>query len=106
MRQTLTVITLCLLTIPVISLTGCTMNNLEQSQKNSEILSAENKNGCESACTNYVDKCLKLVPGATQQLYVDGLSSCLEECKNYPAEKITCLTTAENCPTMTVDCEL
>jgi len=61
---------------------------------------------CETACENYKTQCLQLVPGATQQLYKDGIESCMNECKDWSAEKADCITTALNCTSMTEICEL
>jgi len=66
----------------------------------------ETKGGCDLACANYVDKCLTLVPGATQQLYVDGLDSCVQECQGWGSEKTECILNAQNCTSMTDECEL
>lgn len=61
---------------------------------------------CESACENYKTQCLQLVPGATQQLYKDGIESCMNECKDWSAEKTDCMATALDCTSMTDICEL
>lgn len=92
----------------IIGLTGC--GNVKKTEDiiNTGVPVTDNttKPDCEPACANYVDKCLTLVPGATQQLYVDGHTTCLEECKEWKAEKTQCMADAENCTLMTEECKL
>ena len=64
------------------------------------------KNECESACVNYVNKCLTLVPNATQALFQEGLESCLNECAKWNGVKIDCMISAFNCEAMTDVCGL
>lgn len=63
-------------------------------------------NKCESACNNYVKKCLTLVPGADQLLFNEGFNSCMGECSGWEDEKTTCLVGAMSCPAMTEQCGL
>jgi len=63
-------------------------------------------NDCEAACANYVNKCLTLVPNATQALFQEGLSSCLGECASWSVAKINCMVSAVDCPSMTDVCGL
>jgi hypothetical protein len=89
-------------------LTGCEKTeNKETLNQNPPINVSENpQNSCETACANYVDKCLTLVPGATQQLYVDGQNSCLKECSTWDIEKTECIKKSQNCTWMTEGCKL
>jgi hypothetical protein len=66
----------------------------------------EASNDCESACANYVNKCLTLVPNANQSLFQEGLNSCIGECASYDDNKINCLIDATDCPAMTEQCGL
>ena len=103
-------ILLSLLMLPL--LTGCAVEEptsdpafitgalLENTPSNAD------ESACDVACDNYVDQCLTLVPGATQQLFEDGLVSCMQECAAWEAEKIACIRDAQNCPSMTEECEL
>lgn len=61
---------------------------------------------CESACGNYVTMCLSLVPDATEDLLNEGYESCLSECADWDAVKISCIGTAPDCPAMTDECGL
>jgi hypothetical protein len=61
---------------------------------------------CEAACNNYVNQCLTLVPNATQALFQEGLSSCLEECAGWEETKVRCIKQAADCPSMTEVCGL
>lgn len=63
-------------------------------------------NGCELACSNYVNKCLTLVPNADQNLFDQGLASCQQECQGWSADKVGCLASALDCPSMTETCGL
>jgi hypothetical protein len=63
-------------------------------------------NDCGAACGNYVNKCLTLVPNATQALFQDGLSSCLGECASWTTAKTDCMISAIDCPSMTDVCGL
>ncbi|MFA5020557.1 MAG: hypothetical protein WC517_00635 [Patescibacteria group bacterium] len=67
---------------------------------------SDNASACETACGNYVAKCLTLVPNATQALFDDGLNSCLEECASWSAGKVDCLAGALDCEAMTNVCGL
>ncbi len=62
--------------------------------------------GCETACENYKTQCLSLVPGATQQIFKDGIESCMNECKAWTKEKTDCISTSLDCVSMTDICEL
>jgi hypothetical protein len=64
------------------------------------------QNDCESACTNYVNKCLTLVPNATQALFQEGLESCVKDCAKWNGTKIDCMIQALDCPSMTEVCGL
>ncbi|MGB2631697.1 MAG: hypothetical protein WBC48_02165 [Minisyncoccales bacterium] len=64
------------------------------------------KNDCEAACNNYVGKCLTLVPNAGQELFSEGLSSCLKECAGWETVKVSCMVSAADCPAMTETCGL
>jgi len=99
---------LFLLIIPVITLTGCDRKiNDEISGENYIFDISDNSEvGCNSACDNYVEQCLTLVPGATQQLYVDGFDSCLGERVSWSSEKIDCIEKSQNCTWMTDECGL
>lgn len=72
--------------------------------KNPELAPA--KNDCQAACNNYVGKCLTLVPNAGQELFNEGLSSCLKECSGWETAKINCMSSAADCPAMTETCGL
>jgi hypothetical protein len=61
---------------------------------------------CEAACNNYVGKCLTLVPNAGQELFSDGLYSCLKECSAWEINKVDCMISAADCPAMTEVCGL
>lgn len=61
---------------------------------------------CELACVNYVNKCLTLVPNASQSLYNEGLFSCIKDCAKWGGEKIDCMIQAIDCPSMTEVCGL
>lgn len=63
-------------------------------------------NDCESACGNYVGKCLALVPNASQSLFSEGLTSCQKECKGWSAPKVACMIGAVDCESMTDVCGL
>lgn len=58
-------------------------------------------NNCEAACKNYNNQCLTLVPNADQTLFDQGYESCMSECKSWTGEKITCMESAQDCPSMT-----
>lgn len=64
------------------------------------------KNDCEAACNNYVGKCLTLVPNTGQELFSEGLSSCLKECAGWETVKVSCMVSAADCPAMTETCGL
>ena len=64
------------------------------------------KNNCEAACNNYVSKCLTLVPNAGQELFSEGLSSCLKECAGWETVKVSCMASTADCPAMTETCGL
>ncbi len=81
------------------SITGAILNNAESDSR-------ADASPCDAACNNYVDQCLTLVPGATQQIFNDGLVSCLQECAAWEGEKISCIRDATNCTSMTDDCDL
>lgn len=61
---------------------------------------------CEGACSNYTMKCLSLVPNADQNLYNEGLKSCVAECAKWKEEKVNCILGASTCPAMTETCGL
>ncbi len=61
---------------------------------------------CEDACQNYNNQCLTLVPNADQKLFDEGLSSCMLECESWSKEKIECMESANDCPSMTEVCGL
>lgn len=92
----------------IFGLTGCVNKKQTEVPINTDVSITDNvaKPNCELACTNYVKKCLYLVPGATQQLFKEGQDSCLEECNSWDAEKIQCMQDAENCTLMTDECKL
>ncbi|OGF21670.1 hypothetical protein A2316_01270 [Candidatus Falkowbacteria bacterium RIFOXYB2_FULL_38_15] len=106
----------CLLAVFICS--GCDQkSNTEKLEKNEEAvdisLPDENEldvpqknNDCESACINYVNKCLTLVPNANQALYNDGVISCMKECIDWDSEKADCMINAIDCPSMTDVCGL
>ncbi|HNP75537.1 MAG TPA: hypothetical protein PKL09_04265 [bacterium] len=61
---------------------------------------------CEAACNNYVNQCLTLVPNASQALFQDGLTSCLEQCVGWEETKVRCIKQSANCESMTNVCGL
>lgn len=63
-------------------------------------------NGCDLACSNYVNKCLTLVPNANQELFEQGRVSCLGECQTWSTDKTDCIARAGDCPAMTEACGL
>jgi len=63
-------------------------------------------NDCEGACSNYTMKCLSLVPNADQNLFNEGLKSCVAECAKWKKEKVECILQASDCPAMTETCGL
>jgi hypothetical protein len=63
-------------------------------------------NDCEMACSNYSIKCLSLVPNASQELYNEGLLSCINECKKWDGNKTGCMINAIDCEAMTNVCGL
>ncbi len=63
-------------------------------------------NDCEMACSNYSIKCLSLVPNASQELYNEGLLSCMNECKKWSGDKTSCMLNAIDCESMTNVCGL
>ena len=63
-------------------------------------------NDCEMACSNYSVKCLSLVPNASQELYNEGLLSCMNECKKWDGKKTSCMIEAIDCESMTNVCGL
>lgn len=66
----------------------------------------EEKKDCESPCRNYIHKCLSLVPNAGQDLFSQGLESCMKECRSWSDKKNKCILNATNCEDMTVICGL
>lgn len=64
------------------------------------------KGDCSTACTNYVNKCLSLVPNAWASLLKQWMDSCLQECKKRDTTKITCIANAARCEPMTEVCGL
>lgn len=94
---------LVLIALTTIPLSGC--GRVEKAEETPENITKTEIN-CEAPCANYVDKCLTLVPGATQQLYVDGQTSCVKECKDWDTKKTKCILDAENCTLMTDECKL
>lgn len=71
-----------------------------------EDVAKEEKRDCESPCRNYIHKCLSLVPNADQNLFTQGLTSCMEECRKWSDTKIQCIINATDCPAMTEICGL
>lgn len=63
-------------------------------------------NDCEGACSNYTMKCLSLVPNADQNLYNEGLKSCVAECAKWNDSKVGCMIKAFDCEAMTNTCGL
>mgnify|MGYP000903936489 CR=1 FL=1 len=63
-------------------------------------------NDCAKACSNYVNKCLTLVPNANQALFQEGQESCEQECASWSEEKIQCMLEAPICEDMTNVCGL
>lgn len=63
-------------------------------------------NDCEAACGSYVGKCLTLVPNATEALFAEGMSSCMDECSSWNAGKVDCMISAFDCEAMTNVCGL
>jgi hypothetical protein len=63
-------------------------------------------NDCAKACSNYVRKCLTLVPNANQALFQEGQESCEQECASWNEEKIQCMINAPICEDMTYVCGL
>lgn len=61
---------------------------------------------CESPCRNYIHKCLSLVPNAGQDLFSQGLESCMSECRSWGDKKNKCILNATNCEDMTLVCGL
>ena len=61
---------------------------------------------CEASCSNYTMKCLSLVPNADQNLFNEGLKSCVAECAKWKEEKVSCILNAGSCPAMTETCGL
>jgi len=88
----------------IITLSGCGRTEPSITKTADDLKKTEFN--CEAPCANYVNKCLTLVPGATQQLYVDGLNSCVKECGDWGVNKAECILNAENCTSMTEDCDL
>lgn len=66
----------------------------------------EEKKDCESPCRNYIHRCLSLVPNANENLFKQGLDSCIKECKVWNNTKIQCITNAKNCQNITDICGL
>lgn len=64
------------------------------------------KKDCESPCRNYIHKCLSLVPNAGQDIFSQGLESCMKECRSWSDKKNTCILQATNCEDMTMVCGL
>jgi len=64
------------------------------------------KDECEAACGSYVNKCLTLVPNATQALFEEGMTSCKSECSKWNNEKVGCMISAFDCEAMTNVCGL
>lgn len=71
-----------------------------------DVKEASNGNDCEMACSNYSVKCLSLVPNASQELYNEGLMSCINECKKWDDNKTSCILNAIDCESMTNVCGL
>jgi len=61
---------------------------------------------CESPCRNYIHKCLSLVPNASEELFSQGLESCMKECRSWSDTKNKCILNAPNCQDMTEVCGL
>ncbi len=61
---------------------------------------------CEEACANYVNKCLTLVPNATQALFDEGQTSCVQECATWESSKTECIRDVLDCESMTDICGL
>lgn len=90
------------LVVSLFLFSGC--GTVETDTPASEITTSNSS--CEAACENYVDKCLTLVPGATENLFKQGRESCFEECVDWGAEKTECIAASQNCTYMTDECEL
>lgn len=71
-----------------------------------EAVSPTGADDCQLACLNYTNKCLTLVPNADQNLFNEGLKSCMVECAKWKEEKIGCMLSAPSCPAMTESCGL
>jgi len=70
------------------------------------LVSEEGSSDCDAACNNYNNQCLTLVPNANQQLFDQGYESCMSECAGWSGEKVQCMSTAQDCPSMTEVCGL
>lgn len=66
----------------------------------------KNADKCESACGNYVGKCLTLVPNATPALFEEGQTFCESECAGWVDDKVDCIVNAFDCEAMTNVCGL
>lgn len=65
-----------------------------------------NQSLCETACANYVMKCISLVPNADSNLINESISSCYNECQKWNNEKANCILNALDCESMTNVCGL
>lgn len=104
MNRKTSVVSFVLLALTVVAFSGCGSAEKSTIETVSDV--KETKFDCQETCANYVDKCLTLVPGATQQLFVDGLTSCAKECEDWDVNKAECILKAENCTLMTEECKL
>ena len=69
-------------------------------------IAKEDASNCDSACNNYNNQCLTLVPNADQQLFDQGYESCMSECAEWSTEKVGCMAESQDCPSMTEVCGL
>jgi len=103
-KNSLSVLTLSILLVSSFALSACLAQDpKDDSSKSSAITTSKT---CETACENYKNQCLKLVPGATQQLFEEGIKSCMQECAEWPESKASCIATTLDCASMTSVCEL
>lgn len=74
--------------------------------KESDKTPISNSSDCEVACANYTNKCLTLVPNADQNLFNEGLLSCMNECAKWNGLKTECMINSIDCESMTTTCGL
>jgi hypothetical protein len=106
------IIFLSFILLAFLLISGCGhQTETEEQPEPSEVISEEREldattSDCQLACLNYVNKCLTLVPNATQALFDEGLVSCLTECIGWDNIKTACMIGSENCELMTDVCGL